>query len=90
MKKQFSNELININNLEQGKTGNTDLDNAISNVKDEPLIFSVEEANYLVENAMTNDVTTSVIKNTIIIGGAVLLSAVFGWMYRRNCLAPLS
>ena len=81
MKKQFSNELININNLEQGKTGNTDLDNAISNVKDEPLIFSVEEANYLVENAMTNDVTSSVIKNTIIIGGAVLLSAVFGWMY---------
>ena len=67
MKKQFSNELININNLEQGKTGNTDLDNAISNVKDEPLIFSVEEANYLVENAMTNDVTSSVIKNTIII-----------------------
>ena len=81
MKKQFSNELININNLEQGKTGNTDLDNAISNVKEEPLIFSVEEANYLVENAMTNDVTSSVIKNTIIIGGAVLLSAVFGWMY---------
>lgn len=81
MKKQFSNELININNLEQGKTGNTDLDNAISNVKEEPLIFSVEEANYLVENAMSNDVTSSVIKNTIIIGGAVLLSAVFGWMY---------
>lgn len=81
MKKQFSNELININNLEQGKTGNTDLDNAISNVKEDPLIFSVEEANYLVENAMTNYVTSSVIKNTIIIGGAVLLSAVFGWMY---------
>jgi hypothetical protein len=81
MEKQFNNELININNLEKGKTGNTDLDNAISNVKEEPLIFSVEEANYLVENAMTNEVTSSVIKNTIIIGGAVLLSAVFGWMY---------
>ncbi|MEN9331420.1 MAG: hypothetical protein RLZZ94_510 [Bacteroidota bacterium] len=81
MEKQFNNELININNLEKGKTGNTDLDNAISNVKEEPLIFSVEEANYLVENAMTNDVTSSVIKNTIVIGGAVLLSAVFGWMY---------
>jgi hypothetical protein len=81
MKKQFNNELINTNNLNPGKTGNADLDNAISNVKEEPLIFSVEEANYLVENAMTNDVTSSVIKNTIIIGGAVLLSAVFGWMY---------
>jgi hypothetical protein len=81
MKKQFNNESININNLEQGKTGNTDLDNSISNVKEEPLIFSVEEANYLVENVMTNEVTSSVIKNTIIIGGAVLLSAVFGWMY---------
>jgi hypothetical protein len=81
MKKQFNTESININNLEQGKTGNADLDNSISNVKEEPLIFSVEEANYLVENAMTNDVTSSVIKNTIVIGGAVLLSAVFGWMY---------
>jgi hypothetical protein len=81
MKKQFNNESININNLEQGKTGNADLDNSISNVKEEPLIFSVEEANYLVENAMTNEVTSSVIKNTIIIGGAVLLSAIFGWMY---------
>jgi hypothetical protein len=81
MEKQFNNDIININNLEQGKTGNADLDYAISNAKEEPLIFSVEEANYLVENAMTNDVTSSVIKNTIIIGGAVLLSAVFGWMY---------
>jgi hypothetical protein len=81
MKKLFNNELINTNNLEKGITGNADLDNAISNVKEEPLIFSVEEANYLVENAMTNDVTSSVIKNTIVIGGAVLLSAVFGWMY---------
>ena len=57
MEKQFNNELININNLEQGKTGNADLNSAISNVKEEPLIFSVEEANYLVENVMTNDVT---------------------------------
>jgi hypothetical protein len=81
MKKQFNNELINTNNLNPGKTGNADLDNVISNVKEEPLIFSVEEANYLVENVMTNDVTSSVIKNTILIGGAVLLSAVFGWMY---------
>ncbi|MFM2155681.1 MAG: hypothetical protein RL516_430 [Bacteroidota bacterium] len=81
MEKQFNNDIININNLEQGKTGNADLDHAISNAKEEPLIFSVEEANYLVENAMTNDVTSSVIKNTIIIGGTVLLSAVFGWMY---------
>lgn len=81
MEKQFNNDIININNLEQGKTGNADLDHAISNAKQEPLIFSMEEANYLVENAMTNDVTSSVIKNTIIIGGTVLLSAVFGWMY---------
>jgi hypothetical protein len=81
MEKQFNNELININNLEQGKTGNADLNNAISNVKEEPLIFSAEEANYLVENVMANDVTSSVIKNTIIIGGTVLLTAVFGWMY---------
>jgi hypothetical protein len=81
MEKLFNDNIININNLEQGKTGNADLDNAISNAKEEPLIFSVEEANYLVENAMTNDVTSSVIKNTIIIGGTVLLSAVFGWMY---------
>jgi len=81
MKKLFNNELINTNNLEKGITGNADLNNAISSVKEEPLIFSVEEANYLVENAMTNDVTSSVIKNTIVIGGAVLLSAVFGWMY---------
>jgi hypothetical protein len=81
MEKQFNNELININNLEQGKTGNADLNNAISNVKEEPLIFSAEEANYLVENVMVNDVTSSVIKNTIIIGGTVLLAAVFGWMY---------
>ena len=81
MEKQFNNDIININNLEQGNTGNADLDHAISNAKEEPLIFSVEEANYLVENAMTNDVTSSVIKNTIIIGGTVLLSAVFGWMY---------
>jgi hypothetical protein len=81
MKKLFNNELINTNKLEKGITGNADLDNAISNVKEESLIFSVEEANYLVENAMTNDVTSSVIKNTIVIGGAVLLSAVFGWMY---------
>ena len=81
MEKQFNNDIININNLEQGNTGNADLDHAILNAKEEPLIFSVEEANYLVENAMTNDVTSSVIKNTIIIGGTVLLSAVFGWMY---------
>jgi hypothetical protein len=81
MEKQFNNDIININNLEQGNTGNADLDHAISNAKEEPLIFSVEEANYLVENAMTNDVTSSVIKNTIIIGGTVLLSALFGWMY---------
>ena len=81
MKRLFNNELINTNNLEKGITGNADLNNAISSVKEEPLIFSVEEANYLVENAMTNDVTSSVIKNTIVIGGAVLLSAVFGWMY---------
>ena len=81
MEKQFNNELININNLERGKTGNVDLNNAISNVKEEPLIFSAEEANYLVENVMANDVTSSVIKNTIIIGGTVLLAAVFGWMY---------
>ena len=81
MEKLFNNDIIYINNLEQGKTGNADLDNAVSNAKEEPLIFSIEEANYLVENAMTNDVTSSVIKNTIIIGGAVLLSAVFGWMF---------
>lgn len=81
MEKLFNNDIININNLEQGNTGNADLDHAISNAKEEPLIFSVEEANYLVENAMTNDVTSSVIKNTIILGGTVLLSAVFGWMY---------
>ena len=81
MEKQFNNELININNLERGKTGNVDLNNAISNVKEEPLIFSAEEANYLVENVMANDVTSSVIKNTIIIGGTVLLAAIFGWMY---------
>ena len=81
MEKLFNNDIININNLEQGNTGNADLDHAISNAKEEPLIFSVKEANYLVENAMTNDVTSSVIKNTIIIGGTVLLSAVFGWMY---------
>ena len=81
MEKQFNNELININNLERGKTGNVDINNAISNVKEEPLIFSAEEANYLVENVMANDVTSSVIKNTIIIGGTVLLAAVFGWMY---------
>ena len=81
MEKQFNNELININNLERGKTGNVDLNNAISNVKEEPLIFSAEEAKYLVENVMANDVTSSVIKNTIIIGGTVLLAAVFGWMY---------
>ncbi|MFM7016836.1 MAG: hypothetical protein ACKOX3_10970, partial [Bacteroidota bacterium] len=81
MKKQYNHELININNLEQGKTGNTDLDFAISNVKNEPLVLSIEEANSVLDDAVLNDATSSVIKNTILVGGAVLLSAVFGWMY---------
>jgi len=81
MKKQFNNDLININNLEKGKTGNADLDKAFAEMNSSPLILVSEEVGYIVDNAMVSDVTASVIKNTIILGGAVLASAIFGWMY---------
>jgi hypothetical protein len=81
MKKPVNNDLININKLEKGKTGNADLDNAFAEMNNSPIVFSSEEALHLVENAIVNDATSSVIKNTIILGGAVLVSAIFGWMY---------
>ncbi len=81
MKKPVNNDLININDLEKGKTGNADLDNVFAEMNNTPIVFSKEEALHLVENAIVNDVTSSAIKNTIILGGAVLVSAIFGWMY---------
>ena len=81
MKKQFNNDLININNLEKGKTGNANLDKVFAEMNSTPLILVSEEVGCIVDNAMVSDVTASVIKNTIILGGAVLASAIFGWMY---------
>ena len=91
MKKPVNNDLININKLEKGKTGNADLDNAFAEMNNSPIVFSSEEALHLVENAIVNDATSSVIKNTIILGGAVLVSAIFGWMcYQYNSTQMIS
>lgn len=81
MKKLYNNEPINIHNLEQGNTGNANLDYALSNAKNEPLIFSIGEVNTIIDNAIIHDSTSSVIRNTLIVGGTVLVSAIFGWMY---------
>ena len=90
MKKQFNNEPININKLEKGNTGNLELDQAISDLKSEPLVFSLDEATTIVSAAETNAATSSVIKNTILFSGTVLISAVFGWMYYQVTTPKLS
>lgn len=65
----------------KGETGNTQLDGLFNEIATEPLLFSKEEAIEIIGAVAIADATTTTINRTVVVGGAILLTALAGWLY---------
>lgn len=65
----------------KGETGNHQLDRLFKEIAEEPLVFSKEEAIEIIGVAFATDAVSTTINRTVVVGGAVLLTAISGWLY---------
>lgn len=65
----------------KGDTGNKQLDSLFEEIAAEPLLFTKEEALEIIGAAVVADATSTTINRTVVVGGAILLSAISGWLY---------
>lgn len=65
----------------KGETGNKQLDSLFKEIAAEPLLFSKEEAFEIIGATTVADATSTSINRTVVVGGAILFSALTGWLY---------
>jgi hypothetical protein len=65
----------------KGDTGNKQLDSLFKEIAAEPLLFSKEEVFEIIGATTVADATSTSINRTVVVGGAILLSALSGWLY---------
>jgi hypothetical protein len=74
----------------KGDTGNKQLDSLFKEIAAEPLLFSKEEVFEIIGATTVADATSTSINRTVVVGGAILLSALSGWLYYQFSNADAS